>query len=82
MDATELKTLRRQRNIAAVAAVAFLVVSMGVTLPRALRSRAELKAANTELVRLQSEIVAAQDRIRAVQGEILATQESIRELQK
>lgn len=82
MGDTDLHRLRRQRNQAAVSAVLFILVSMSITLPRALRSRQELKDANQELTRLQAEIVAVHQKTREMQAQTIAAQEQIKLLQQ
>lgn len=73
----QMRRLRIERNIAAVAAVMVIVISMAVSLPPALKRRAELKQANDRLIGLQSTIVATQEQLRKVQANITLTQQEI-----
>lgn len=77
VDDAQFQRLRKERNIAAVAAVLFIVISMAVSVPPALKHRSELKQANDQLVGLQSSIVITQEKLRKVQAEITQTQQEI-----
>lgn len=70
----QFNRLRKERNIAAVAAVLFIVISMTISVPPNLKRRNELKQANEQLVGLQSTIVNTQEKLRRVQSEITLTQ--------
>ena len=72
-----LQRLRRQRNLAAVAAVIIAVGGMAVSLPRALERRRQLKETNAELLDLQHRLLALQAQIGDVQTQILQVQSGI-----
>ncbi len=82
MEDVLLDKYRKQRNLAAVAAVFFLAVSMMISIPRALRFRQELKSANDELITRQTELGNMQTQIGQVQSEIGKTQTEIGRLIK
>jgi hypothetical protein len=65
-----------QRNLFATLAICS-IASIGLALPRKVRSYRELKAANEHLVGLQEAIVANQQRIRDTQEQILQVQREI-----
>ena len=77
---SDLRRLRKQRNLAAVAAVVIITVSMAICLPYALDRRKRHKSANDELLALQAQIENTQNQIRGVQAQILQTQSEIRSL--
>ena len=84
-DSEQLHRLRRQRNFLAIAAVLMILISMGISLPRALDRQHKLKALNEELVGLHglfNAILSAQQRTGEVQAEIVRTQNEIKVLLK
>jgi len=76
-DSEKIQSWRKQRNIFAVAAVLIIVTGMAVSLPRALKRRRQLKAADAELVDLQAKLVTLQGQIRSVQTQIVQMQTEI-----
>ena len=76
----ELLRLRSQRNRAACAAVAIIVISMASIFPSALARRKRLHAAHDELLSVQSQIEATQAQIRYIQTQIIQEQSEIRSL--
>lgn len=74
--------MRQQRNYLTVAAVLLTLASLGISLPRTLARRNQLKALDDKLIGLQNSIVSAQQRTREVQAEIVSTQNEIRSLLK
>lgn len=76
-DDTQFQRLRKERNIAAVAAVLFIVVSMALSVPPALKRRNELKQTNDLLLGLQAAIVDTQAKLKKVQADITQTQQEI-----
>jgi len=76
-DPTRSERLRRQRNWLAGSAVALLALTAMIALPRFLRWRAELEAADAELFRVQAAVLDRQEDIRRVQARILAAQREI-----
>lgn len=74
VEDAQLHRLRKERNIAAVAAVLFIVVSMAISVPPNLKRRKELKQTNDQLVSLQAAIVDAQAKLRKVQSDITQVQ--------
>ncbi len=76
----ELLQLRSQRNRAACAAVAIIVISMASIFPSALARRKRLHAAHDELLSIQSQIEATQAQIKGVQAQIIQAQSEIRSL--
>ena len=76
----ELRRLRSQRNRAACAAVAIIVISMASLFPSALARRKRLHAAHDELLSVQAQIEATQAQIKGVQAQIIQAQSEIRTL--
>ena len=77
MISTESRTYSRQRNRYVILASVLVLASLLFSLPRTIRYRDELKAANGELVKLQSAIVELQGRIRSVQSDIKKSRDDI-----
>jgi hypothetical protein len=70
--------LRRQRNLYGALTVVVLF-SIGMTMPRRLRSYRALKIANTRLTDLQATIVDTRVKIKNVELEILKIQRQIKD---
>lgn len=66
----------------ATAAALMILISVGISLPRALARRHALKTSSDELTELQASITSTQQTIRSTQTEILHVQEEIRTLQQ
>jgi hypothetical protein len=79
-DEDQIQHFRVQRNFAAITAVFFIIISMGVVLPRFLKTRRELSTATQEVIDLQSYIVRTQKQTRETEAEIIQTQREIRKL--
>jgi CHASE1-domain containing sensor protein len=77
---SEIRRLKRQRNLASVIAVAIIAVGMTVCVPRGIERRKRLRAADDELIALQARIEDTQNQIRGVQAQIIQTQADIRSL--
>ena len=77
---SDLRRLKRERNVAAVSAVLIVVVGMAIAVPHALERRRRLHAANDELLSLQATIGYTQEQIRGVQAQIVRAQSEIRSL--
>lgn len=77
-----ISRLRRDRNLAGIAAVLFIIFSAALSLPSALKRRVELKRTNYELAVLQGEIVAYNNKIVETQEAIRRVQQEIEQLLK
>ena len=78
MDAeAQIVSARKRCRIAVGIAVGAILLSMGISVPRAFQRRARLKAANEQLVTLQAQITFAQKEIRERQLKIVAVQKEI-----
>ena len=67
----ELQRMKRQRNRAACAAVAIIVISMASLFPSALARRKRLHAAHDELLSVQAQIETTQMQIKRMQVQII-----------
>ena len=76
-DDVRLQRLRKERNIAGIATVLFILISMAICAPQNLRRRAELKAARDDVVLLQLLITNSDQKTRDVQAEIIRAQKEI-----
>jgi starvation-inducible outer membrane lipoprotein len=76
------RQLARERNLAALAAMLLIVLSICAVLPAALQRRHRLFLTNLDLLSLQDQVVAVQQRTRDVQAAVVRAQSEIRRLQR
>lgn len=74
--------LRRQRNVAWMLCVGFLVAGLGAALPRAVGKHRTMVTAQRELIDLQAQIHFLQIEIIERQQQLVARQRELTELQR
>jgi hypothetical protein len=78
MEGDHISQMRRQRNLAAVAAVLLLGGSLGTAWPRFISRQQQRKLVDGEIIDLQGKIVDCQELIANEQARVLKAQHELR----